>query len=105
VPQALGQPAVLAGDYGVTVRAIVAVIAALNAEIATLQGQVDTHFGRHPDAEIYRFQPELGEVRGVRVVGEFGDDPHHYHDARAQKNYAGTFPITRPSGKKKVVPS
>jgi transposase len=89
--------------YAVTVRATVAVIATLNAEIATLQGQVEAHFGRHPDAEIYRSQPGLGEILGARVLGEFGDDPHRYHDARARKNYAGTSPITRASGKKKVV--
>lgn len=100
---ALRQPAVLAGAYAVTVRSTVAVITVLNSEIATLQGQVEAHFGRHPDAEIYRSQPGLGEILGARVLGEFGDDPHRYHDARARKNYAGTSPITRASGKKKVV--
>ena len=37
------------------------------------------------------------------MLGEFGDDPHRYADARARKNYAGASPITRASGKKKVV--
>ena len=78
-------------------------ITVLNSEIATLQGQVEAHFGRHPDVEIYRSQPGLGEILGARVLAEFGDDPHRYHDARARKNYAGTSPITRASGKKKVV--
>jgi Transposase/Transposase IS116/IS110/IS902 family len=100
---ALGQPAVLAGAYAVTVRSTVAVITVLNTEIATLQGQVEAHFGRHPDVEVYRSQPGLGEILGARVLGEFGDDPHRYHDARARKNYAGSSPITRASGKKKVV--
>lgn len=31
------------------------------------------------------------------------DDPTRYEDARARKNYAGTSPITRQSGKKKAV--
>jgi transposase len=97
---ALRQPAVLAGAYAVTVRSTVAVITVLNTEIAALQGQVKAHFGRHPDVEIYRSQPGLGEVLGARVLGEFGDDPYRYHDARARKNYAGTSPITRASGKK-----
>jgi hypothetical protein len=101
--EALRQPAVLASAYAVTVRSSVVVITVLNSEIATLQGQVEAHFGRHPDAEIYRSQPGLGEILGARVLGEFGDDPHRYHDARARKNYAGTSPITRASGKKKVV--
>jgi hypothetical protein len=101
--QALRQPAILAGAYAVTVRSTVAVITVLNSEIATLQGQVEAYFGRHPDVEIYRSQPGLGQILGARVLGEFGDDPHRYHDARARKNYAGTSPVTRASGKKKVV--
>jgi hypothetical protein len=37
------------------------------------------------------------------VLGEFGDDPGRYADARARKNFAGTSPITRQSGKKQTV--
>ena len=44
----------------------------------------------HPDAEIYASQPGLGVVLAARVLGEFGDDPHRYTDAKARKNYAGT---------------
>ena len=55
------------------------------------------------DAEIYLSQPGLGVVLGARVLAEFGDDTTRYADARARKNYAGTSPITRQSGKKKTV--
>ena len=101
--QALRQPAVLATAYAAGVRSLVAVIGVLNTQIAVLQGQVEAHFGRHPAVEIYRSQPGLGEILGARVLGEFGDDPHRYTDARARRNYAGTSPITRASGRKKVV--
>ncbi len=39
------------------------------------------------------------------VLAEFGDDPHRYAEAKAKarKNYAATSPITRASGKKKLV--
>ncbi len=100
--EALGQSPVLAGAYAATVSSLVAVIAVLNTQITALQGQVEAHFGRHPAVEIYSSQPGLGEVLGARVLGEFGDDPHRYADARARKNYAGTSPITRASGKKKI---
>lgn len=40
---------------------------------------------------------------GAREVGEFGDDPHRYASAKARKNYAATSPVTRQSGKKKIV--
>jgi transposase len=85
------------------VRSLIAVITTLNEQVASLQGQVEAHFGQHPDAEIYRSQPGLGAITGARVLGEFGDDPHRYTRAKARRNYAGTSPITRASGKKKIV--
>ncbi len=48
-------------------------------------------------------QPGLGTVLGARVLAEFGDDPHRYATAKARKNYAGTAPITRASGTRRVV--
>jgi transposase len=99
----LRQPAVVATAYAATVRAQIAILTTLNAEIATLEEQVEAHFGQHPDAEIYLSQPGLGVVLGARVLAEFGDDPTRYADARARKNYAGTSPITRKSGKRTTV--
>jgi hypothetical protein len=99
----LGQPPALTAAYAATVRSLVAVITALNEQVASLQGQVEAHFGRHPDAEIYLSQPGLGAITGARVLGEFGDDPCRYASAKARRNYAGTSPITRASGKRKIV--
>jgi hypothetical protein len=99
----LGQPAALTAAYAATVRSLVAVLAVLNEQVGFLEAQVKEHFGRHPDAEIYRSQPGMGAVLGARVLAEFGDDPYRYESAKARKNYAGTSPITRASGKKKVV--
>jgi transposase len=99
----LGQPPALTAAYAVTARALIAVITALNEQVKTLQGQVEENFGRHPDAEIYRSQPGMGAILGARVLGEFGDDPYRYADGKARRNYAATSPITRASGKKKVV--
>jgi hypothetical protein len=42
-------------------------------------------------------------IIGARVLAEFGDDPNRYADAKSRKNYAGTSPITRASGKSRVV--
>src|SRR4051812_564477 len=44
----LGQPPAEAGAYAATVRAQVAILNTLNTEIATLEGQVEAHFGQHP---------------------------------------------------------
>ncbi|HVQ19189.1 MAG TPA: IS110 family transposase [Actinomycetes bacterium] len=99
----LTQPPAVAAAYAATVRSQVAVLATLSAEVKTMQGEVEAHFGRHPDAEVYLSQPGLGAILGARVLAEFGDDPHRYADAKSRKNYAGTSPITRQSGKQKFV--
>jgi transposase len=99
----LGQPEVLTAAYAATTRTAVAVLTTLNEQVRILQGQVDAHFGQHPDAKIILSQPGLGPILGARVLAEFGDDPERYTDAKSRKNYAGTSPITRASGKKKVV--
>ena len=101
-PAARPAPAVTAA-YAATVRSLIAVITVLNEQVKALQGQVEEHFGQHPDAEVYRSQPGMGAVLGARVLAEFGDDPHRYADGKARRNYAATSPITRASGKKKVV--
>jgi transposase len=99
----LAFPAVLAAAYGAQVRAAVAVIAEMNRQIAALEAELAANFDAHPDAEIIRSQPGLGPVLGARVLGEFGDDPNRYQDARARRNYAGTSPLTKASGKKRAV--
>ena len=99
----LGQPAVVTAAYAASVRALVALLVTLNEQVKALQGQVEAHFGRHPDAEIILSQPGLGAVLGARVLAEFGDDHQRYASAKARKNYAATSPITRASGKKRTV--
>jgi transposase len=99
----LSQPPAVAAAYAATVRSLVAVITAFNAEIAAMEQQVKQYFGQARDAEIYLSQPGLGQVLAARALGEFGDDQHRYATAKNRKNYASTSPITRASGKKKTV--
>jgi transposase len=99
----LDPPAALADAYGAQVRAAVAVIREMNRQIERLETELGSGFEAHPDAEIYRSQPGLGPVLGARALGEFGDDPNRYQDARSRRNYAGTSPLTKASGKKRAV--
>lgn len=89
--------------FGITARALVSVLVELNRQITELEGQVNAYFGRHPDAEIYLSQPGFGTILAARALAEFGDDPDRYESGKARRNYAGTSPITRASGKKTVV--
>ncbi len=94
---------VLADAYGAVVSSAVAVVAEMNRQLERLETEMESSLKCHPDAEIIRSQPGLGVILGARVLGEFGDDPNRYIDARARKNYACTSPVTVASGKRKVV--
>jgi hypothetical protein len=101
--QTLQAPTVVAEAMGASVRALVAVIRELVAQTAGLEAQLADRFEQHPDAGVIRALPGLGMILGARVLGEFGDDPQRYADTKSRKNYAGTSPITRASGKHHVV--
>lgn len=99
----LQAPVTVTRAYGIIVSSLVSLIAALNDQIAGLEQELEEAFEDHPDAKILRSLPGLGTVLGARVLAEFGDDRTRYVDARARKNYAGTSPITKASGRSRVV--
>jgi transposase len=99
----LAAPVAVSTAMGASVSASVAVIAAMVAQTAVLAGELEAGFDKHPDAEVVRSLPGMGAVLGARVLGEFGDEPNRYGTAKSRKNYAGTSPITRASGTKRVV--
>jgi transposase len=101
-PQLAAPPLVVEAQAANTV-ALVAVITTLGEQIARLEAELVDAFGRHPDAEILRSLPGLGDILGARVLAESGDAPDRYADAKARRNYAGTAPITRASGTSHVV--
>jgi hypothetical protein len=99
----LEAPAIVADAMGATVRALVAVTSELVIQIGQLETELADRFEQHPDAKIIRSLPRLGMILGARALGEFGDDPNRFTDAKSRKNYAATSPITRTSGKHHVV--
>ncbi len=101
-PQLQGS-ALVAKAMGSSVSATAAVIATMNAQVAELTQELEAHFEQHPDAEVVRSLPGLGTILSARVLGEFGDEPNRYATAKCRKNYAGTSPITRASGTKRIV--
>jgi transposase len=96
-------PPLVSEAYGNTVSAAVVVIGSLNQQIHELAQQMQLGFEKHPDAKIILSLPGLGSVLGARVIGEFGDAPNRFADAKARRNYAGTSPVTKASGTKHVV--
>ena len=99
----LAAPAAVEAAMGSSVAASVAVLAEMITQIGHLAEELSSNFEAHPDAEVVRSLPGLGTILGARVLGEFGDEPNRYANAKSRKNYAGTSPITRASGTKKTV--
>ena len=99
----LTAPELVSESMGAVVKALVAVVTELSTQIASLEVELTDRFDAHPAAKVIRSLPGLGMILGARVLAEFGDDPNRYADAKSRKNYAGTSPITRASGKSHVV--
>jgi hypothetical protein len=99
----LAAPPVVAAAYGQVTAALVGVITELTQQIATLEDDLTRAFEAHPDAEILRSLPGLGVVLGARVLPGVRGRPDPLRPPTARKAYAGTAPVTRASGTRKVV--
>jgi transposase len=99
----LHHPDEIEDAFGAAAIAILLPLRIANMTIGELEADLGKHFEQHPDAEILRSLPGLGVVLGARVLSEFGDDPTRFADADSRRRYAGTAPITKASGKTRVV--
>jgi hypothetical protein len=99
----LEAPRGIAEAHGEVARSSIMLIEAFTRQIATLEASLAEHFEQHPDAKIVLSLPGIGTVLGARVLGEFGDDRTRYANAKSRKNYAGTSPVTKASGRSHVV--
>ena len=99
----LRAPEAVTAAHGAATSALINIIIELTNQISAVETELAQHFRTHPDADIYLSQPGIGVILGARVLGEFGDDPNRFTDAKCRKNYAGTSPITVASGRKHAV--
>jgi Transposase/Transposase IS116/IS110/IS902 family len=96
-------PPLVAEAFGRAAAAALAVARTLGEQVLALEAELAERFRQHPAAAIIIGLPGLGPVLGARVLSEFGDAPGRYADARGRKGYAGTAPITKASGRRRVV--
>jgi transposase len=100
---ALRQPVAVEEAYALTVVGQVQIIVAMQATVAALEKALDEHFQVHDLAPILTSAPGLGPVLGARLLSEIGDDPDRFETAQGLRAFAGTAPVTRASGKSKLV--
>lgn len=100
---ALRQPPRIEAALGHAVSGLVKIIDTMQDVIADLEAAMTAEFEQHPSAALLRATPGLGPILAARVLAEIGDDPSRFATADGLRAFAGTAPITRASGKSKVV--
>ena len=99
----LHQPAPVENAMGTAVQALLRTITETGTALRDLEAALAAQLAAHPDAEILQHMPGLGVISGGRILGEFGDDPTRFTDTNGRRCYAGTAPVTRASGKSRLV--
>jgi transposase len=82
---------------------LVVMIRALNRSIAECDGKIAELFAEHPDASLFASFPGAGKALAPRLAAAYGADRDKFRDARDMQQLSGIAPITRASGKTKVV--
>ncbi|MGI8722947.1 MAG: IS110 family transposase, partial [Geodermatophilaceae bacterium] len=83
--------------------ALLGVLDAICASVEQLTAALVEAFAQHPDYEIITSFPGLADVSGAIVLAEIGDDRTRFVDDRALQAFAGSAPVTRASGKSRIV--
>ena len=78
-------------------------IQTLNAEINKYDQRIEQVFQAHPEAKLYTDLPGAGPVMAPRLCAFFGTDRSRYETARNVNSFTGVAPVTKKSGKSRVV--
>jgi transposase len=100
---ALRQPDRVEGVLGHAVVTLVATVKVMQTGIAELEAAMTAEYDQHPDAAILSPAPGVGPILAARVLGELGDDRARFPEATNLRCFAGTAPITKASGRTKIV--
>ena len=92
-----------AGLYAGTTTTLVALLRALNTQIAALAASIGAQLDAHPDAAVFTSLPRSGSVRAARLLAEIGDARGRFPTRGSLTCLAGVAPSTRQSGKVKSV--
>jgi transposase len=82
---------------------LVATVKVINAQVSSLEAEIETRFGVHPDKKIFASLPRSGMVRAATLLAEIGDCRERFPSDDALAALAGACPSTRQSGKREQV--
>ena len=84
---------------GEIVRALVAVLSPLVAQLQQLSGAIEAALAQHPDGPLVQSLPRSGSVNAAQILAELGDDRARFPTAEQLAAEAGLVPVTHASGK------
>ena len=87
----------------IRVETLVAQLQQLAKGIARLDQQIAEAMAKHPDSELFTTLPGAGAVMAPRLLAALGSDRERWKDAQELGSYTGILPVTRQSGKTKLV--
>ncbi len=99
----------LTGDQAVikscliTIKMLIGQIAQLNSAIDEFDIELKSLYDNHPDKDIFDSFPGSGSALGPRLLSAWGSDRDRYDSADSMQKYSGTAPVTKASGKSKIV--
>lgn len=101
-------PQSLAGELeaeakGECVRALVAILRPIVAQLATLSAAIEHAVDAHPDGKIVTPLFRSGRICAAQLLAEIGDDRARFVSADHLAAEGGAVPITRESGKHRAV--
>jgi transposase len=79
------------------------VIHTLNPLIEQYDRKIETVFHDHPEAKLFQGVPGAGPAMSPRLLVAFGTDRSRYEAAGNLQSFSGIGPVTRSSGKMRVV--
>jgi transposase len=85
------------------VHALVEQIMALNKAIQQYDVQLASLMDTHQDAEIFTSFPGAGDAMAPRLLAAMGSDRDRFQNAQEIQQMCGVAPVTKQSGKSKVV--
>jgi len=75
----------------------------LEAQIKEYRRRIEQAFADHPDGGLFASLPGGGKKLAPRLLGEIGANRQVFDSAEALQCYAGTAPVTKKSGKSRLV--
>jgi hypothetical protein len=78
--------------------ALVSILKTLQAQLDVYRARIEERFQKHPDHDLFGSLPGAGPKLAPRLLGEIGDNRSRFDCAEGLQAYAGTAPVTFPSG-------